>query len=657
MTVSVSIDPRHLAGRGDSRAEHPVHVELIETDGRIVHSGMLGFRLFGGVSRAHPQKSFSLSGRERYGVKRIDYPLFGPDAGKDFRFLVLRNGGSDWGISYLRDALLTGLLRDPSWQLDQQSARPVRVYIGGKYWGLYHLREKINPRYLEDRYGIDKDSLTLMEHEGNVKHGSGEAYRQLKEYISAHDLSNLSHYARLSELMDIDNFQRLQIAQTYFDNRDAGGNIRYWRPDGPYGKFRWIIYDVDQGFGLHRREGWTNNTLLVNTDSTGPAWPNPPWSTLLHRRLLANAGYRHDFVNRSLDYLHTDFSSEAVLERTDAAIASVADEMPRQIARWGGRLDYWEYHVEQLRNYARYRPVHWRQHLREFFNGGEDRRVSITAGRGGYVVLNNNLQVGSDGISGSYFSNYPLQLEAVAEAGYRFRGWRGSGAGDAGSAKIEIDLGEEKIYAFTAVFEPANHPLAELVIINEICPRGKSGGDWLELYNRGEVSVDVTGWFLEDDSHQRFHLPAASLSAGEYLVVCRNGDDFRAVYPDVFTYFGDLPFGLNKETDHIGLYARDGSYVNEVGYRLAPSTDTTFTYALALPGLETANSRNWVREAGLGTPGTANPTYLQRNIVPRQTFWLRMGIGGAVLLLVGYLRVLHLRSRPGETGKDGRTLP
>jgi len=45
--------------------------------------------------------------------------------------------------------------------------------------------------------------------------------------------------------MDIDNYQRLQIAQTYFDNRDAGGNIRYWRPQTPGGRWRWILYDVE----------------------------------------------------------------------------------------------------------------------------------------------------------------------------------------------------------------------------------------------------------------------------------------------------------------------------------------------------------------------------------------------------------------------------
>ena len=597
----------------------------------------------GGASRAQPQKSFSLSGREEYGNKRIDYPLFGPEGNKDFRFLVVRNGGSDWGRSYLRDALLTGLLQDESWDLDRQAARPMRVYLNGKYWGLYHLREKINPRFLADHHDVDKDSLSLLEHRLTVKHGDDRAYRQLQDYLATHDLSQPEDYAGLAELMDIDNFQRLQIAQTYFDNRDAGGNIRYWRPDGPQERFRWILYDVDQGFGLHRDSGWTTNTLLFNTDPAGPEWPNPPWSTLLQRRLLTNETYRHAFVNRTLDYLHTDFSAETVLARTEAAIATVAEEMPHQLARWEGRMDYWRYHAEQLRRFARNRPAYLREHFRAYFRGGEDRAVSVSAGEGGYVLLNENLKVTGAGLRGNYFANFPLHLTAVAKPGYRFAGWRGD---DRSGPAIAVALNQDRVYTLAATFEPAVHELADRVIINELCPRSKAGGDWLELYNRSDGPVDLTGWFLTDNSERRFTLPTTLLRAGEYLVVCRREVKFRETYPQVYDFIDGLPFGLNREGDRLGLYAEDGAYVNEISYTLPASTDNNFTYALALPGLDNHLPQHWIREVGPGTPGAANPAHLRSAIVPRQAFWTRIAIGLVVLLLLGFLKTWHLRPRP-----------
>ncbi|WP_198661799.1 CotH kinase family protein [Lewinella sp. IMCC34183] len=652
LTLSVGIDPWRLFHprtgwfeRGEdpdrpnweTHREHEARVEIFASDGRTLHRGPMSFRLFGGTSRSHPQKSFSLSARKRDGYPRVEAPLFGPDAPDDFRFLVVRNGGSDWGRSYLRDALLTGLLVDPSWDLDKQAARPVRVYLNGRYWGLYHLREKINPRFLADHHpGVDKDSLSLLEHAFTAKHGTTDAYGRLLDYIREHDLSDAGAYAEVGRQMDIDNFQRLQIAQTYFDNRDAGGNIRYWRPDGPGQRFRWILYDVDQGFGLHRDTGWTANTLETFMAADGPAWPNPPWSTLIQRSLLKNPGYRRNFVNRTLDYLHTDFSAEAVTERIDALAAGIEPEMPRHLERWEQREPRWRYHVDQLRRFALYRPRYLREHLRAIFRGGADRAVGLSASLGGYVVLNDNLQVGTDGISGNYFSRYPLHLQAVAEPGFRFTGWEGV---DTGKASFDLDLTEAGPYRLRATFEPARHPAADQIIINEVSPRNRVTGDWLELHNRGETTVDLTGWFLIDASDRRYALPPARLRRGAYLVVCEDRERFQRVYPQIPDVVGDLPFGLNRISDRIGLYAADGSYVNAISYQLGETADTVFTYALALPGLDNGRREHWVREASSGTPGTANPEHLQSSVMTRQRFWLRVGVGVALLVLVGAVRV------------------
>ena len=656
MTVAVGVDPWRLFSRRngwfeagddperpnwDTHREHPVHVDIFETDGARVHTGTLGLRMFGGASRAHPQKSFSLSGRADYGNKRIDYPLFGEAGPEDFRFVVLRNGGSDWGRSFLRDALLTGLLQDDSWTLDRQAARPVRVYLNGRYWGLYHLREKINPRFLQDHHpGVDQDSLDLLEHENAVKHGSGRAYEALRSFVAAADLRQPAAYARVREMMDVGNFQQLQIAQTYFDNQDAGGNIRYWRPFGADKKFRWILYDVDQGFGLHRDAGWTQNSLERFTAADGPAWPNPPWSTLFQRKLLENPDYRRHFVNRSLEYLATDFSSEAVLDRIDAAVAAVEGEMRWQLARWSLRPAAWRYHVDQLRRFALHRPRFLREQYRKFFAAGADRDVTVEASLGGYVELSENLQVGTDGLTVTYFRNFPVDVRAVPEPGYRFTGWEG---GADTSADLRLDLREDGPRKLRATFAPLRSAAAGQVIVNEISPRNVDSGDWLELYNRGESAVDLRGWFIQDGEQHRFSLPEARLPAGGYLVLCRDLARFRSAYPEIRDVVGGLSFGLHREKDRLGLYDAANGFVNQVSYELPASADSLFTYALALPGLDNGRHRNWVREAGAGTPGRANPAHLRAAIMTRQRFWVRLGIGLAVLVVVGVARFYRTR--------------
>ena len=659
LTLSVGIDPWRLfdAGRGWFRPghgadpghwkqpganwwtqrEHPAHVDLIETDGRCVYGGTVGYRMFGGMSRLHPQKSFSLAARKRYGGGRVRHPVFGPEGGKSFKFLVARNGGSDWNRSYVRDALLTGLLRDESWDLDRQAARPVQVYLNGRYWGIYHLREKINATFLADRHkGLRKQDIDLLEHQQTVKQGRLTDYRALLAFVRDHDLSVPAHYRRLGELMDVDNYMRWQIAQTYFDNRDAGGNIRYWRSRTAGGRWRWILYDVDQGFGLHSAEAYQRNTLAFYTAPDGPAWPNPPWSTFLQRKLLANAEYRRRFVNRSLDYLHTDFAPVRVLAAVNRAATDLRYDMARQQARWRGKDAHWAAHLERLRTFARERPAYLREHLRSFVGGGPDRTVRLTATPGGYVLLNDNLRVDETSLTGDYLAGLPLDLRAVAHPGFRFVGW--ADAPDAGADRT-LDLRQDRTYVPEAVFESYDHPLAGRVVINEIHPYGRAGGDWVELHNRSAETVDLTGWRLTDHRHAAV-LPAARVAAGDYVVVCRDADRLRRAHPAAHNVVEGLTFGLARAGERIGLYGPAGGYVDDLTYPAAPA-DTAFVHALVLPDLDNSDPRHWATEAGAGTPCAANPAHLRTSVITRQGYWLRIGVGAGVLVLLAVVRVLR----------------
>ena len=631
-----SADPTHWKLPGANfwtHREHPAHVRLLEAGGTEVWAGSVGFRLFGGMSRLVPQKSFSLAARRKYGPGKIDYPIFGPAGQQRFDHLVVRNGGSDWGRAYLRDAYAIGLLQDPSWDLDRQRSRPVRVFINGKYWGVYHLREKINPDFLADLHpGVHQDSLDLLEHRATLKHGSIRPYHSLRQFLSTcAPAPTNTQLSQLEQLMDVDNFMRLQIAQTYFDNRDAGGNVRYWRPQTQAGRFRWILYDVDQGFGLHDAEAWRHNTLAFLTAPNGPAWPNPPWSTELQRTLLSHPRYRHAFVNRSLDYLHTDFSAEVAVAVLDEHVAELEGEMRRHLDRWGQTERNWRLHLDRIRTFAERRPAALREHLRDYIDGGPDRAVYLEAGRGGHLLLNENLAVGSDGLAGRYFANLPIHLRAVAEPGYRFAGWEG--LSEEFSPDVDVDLRTDRSYRIRATFEPARHPLAGDVIINEVCPRHPGAGDWLELHNRGRETVELRDWLLTDGQNHSFRLPPVRLGAGEYLIVCRDLERFREVYGGGFLVIDGLPFGLNRHRELIGLYSRRGAYVAEMSYRL-PELAGPVTLALGLPSLNPAHTFNWVRSADGGTPGGPNPRELATAVVGRQGWWWRLGVAATVLLLI-----------------------
>lgn len=612
-----------------SRRELVAHVEIFESDGSNVFSSQVGARLFGGMSRLFPQKSLALVARERYGEKRFYYPIFGDAGPKSCKFLVLRNAGSDFGRAHFRDALMTGLL--DGWDLEKQAYRPAHVYINGQYWGIYNIREKINRYFIADHHDVDKDSIDLLEHRYNLRRGSKNHYLRLLRFLQSRNLAEPANYAWVQSQMDVDNFMNYQIAQIYFDNQDAGGNIKFWRPQTPTGRWRWILYDTDWGFGLHDAKAWRNNSLAFHTEPDGPHWPNPPWSTFILRKLLENPDFRQAFTARFCDHLNTTFRSERVAAAIEEKYRVLRPEMPRHLQRWRLSRAKWEREVQIMRDFAAYRPEYVFQHLSAYFQTGPLRELHAAASPGGALLLNDHIEVTAAGgdFSGQYFERQALQFKAVAMPGYRFVRWEGAAAA---MPRREITLPMPPAgLQLRAVFEPYRHPLADKIIINEVCPFNGQTGDWIELHNITQERVRLDGWIVTDARNEAV-LPAAVIGPKDYLILCRDEARFRQVFPQAHNVMGGLSFGLHKREDRIGVYSADGALIDEIQYALHP-TDSVFTLALLMPHLDNSDPQNWQQKQGMGTPAGANPFFVQSRISKMQRAYLEMGIAAGMLVV------------------------
>lgn len=612
-----------------SRQEVTANIEIYESDGRQVYNSLSGFRLFGGMSRLFPQKSIAIVARGNYGQKRIRHEIFGKAGKKKFKFLILRNSGSDWGRSHLRDALITSIVKD--WNLDLQDYRPAHVYINGHYWGIYNIREKINRYFLASHHDVDKDSLDILEHYMTLKKGSRRHYQRLLAYLQEYDLADPLHYAHVRQQMDIENYIDHQIAQIYFDNRDAGGNIRFWRPQTSDGRWRWILYDTDWGMGLHYSDAAEHNSLAFHTEANGPGWPNPPWSTFLLRKLLDNDAFRAAFINRFADRLNTDLRAEHVLLTLERMYQHLRPEMPRHLDRWRIPEYRWTNDLDRMREFARKRPIHMWQHLQEFFQTGPRHSITLSATAGGHILVNRNLSVGQETYHGYYFRGIPISLQATPNYGYRFVGWEGLDY-DATSDDLYLRLPEEGLQV-RAVFEPYQHPMAGKIMINEIAPNNKQTEDWLEIYNHTDKRVALGGYILKDQKNNEFIFPEQTyVGPKDYLVVCEDMEAFRRVFPRAYNVVGNTGFGLNKHEERLELFSHDGAMIDSVAYRLPP-TDSLFSLDLLLPRLDNSDPENWRRLYGVGSPNAPNPYFVESNIQRRQTLWMQIGLATAVALL------------------------
>lgn len=632
----------------NSRQEFLVHWEYFEEDKTQAFEGDYGFKMFGGVSRMFPQKSFALAARkDLYGTKSIDYPIFPDKDIKKFKHIVFRNSGSDFGGTHFRDAMITSLGREMG--LEVQAYRPCHTFINGEYWGIYNLREKINRFFLRDNLGYDADSVDLVEHQKSVSAGTRKHYDRMQNYMRNNDLSVQRHFDTVATMMDVENFMEYEIMQMYIHNKDAGGNIKFWRPQKPDGRWRWILFDTDFGFGHDGGlEAYKFNTIAFHLEPNGPGWPNPPWSTFNLRMLMKNKGFQDAFVLRFADRLNSTFQPDHVVERINKMAEHIQKEMPRHWQRWKLDTTDWYKRVERMRKFAKERPKYMRILLRQHFPSiGDEVKLKLQIDTGGVVVINTVIEAEYNW-EGVYFKNLPVTIKAKPRIGYQFSHWE---EGDLRINDREIKVKfVDSIRFFRAVFVKGEHPLAKAFIINEISCRDSVAGDWIEFFNSSNEAVDLAGWRLRDGNGNEFVFPSVQIKASDYLILCRDLKKFQAAFPKATNVIEGLNFGLgSKET--LEIFDPQGDPIDSVSYKIPKDyKGQTVTLALRDYAGDNSGADSWKVVPNTGSPAVANPNYIEENKskqISSLLYYLKIGgiALGALFAAVGIYTAVRKRMR------------
>lgn len=462
--------------------EREASIELFEPDGRMGLTQDIAIRVSGGSSRANKIKSLSLWANCDYDDKEyFSYDFFNGKAKSlvngneinEFSRLLLRTSSTDSESSFFRDALMQSLIQEPA-ILDTQSTKPCILYINGEYYGIRNIREAYDKSYISSHYNIDEEEVVIVKNPTGytgVEIQAGYAgdemhYNEMIAYVKKHDMKTASNYDAIKTLMDIDNYIEYNVIQLYCDNSDwPGNNVRVWRkrtqsykPNAPYGsdgRWRWMVFDLDHGFGLFDGEKAAScNSLKRATDTDGRSWPNPPWSTLLLRTLLENDEFKNQFINIFADRLNTAFLPENVIGKIEDMKQVYYPNIENHIVRWNlhdNRIENWLDEIELMKSFAIERPKYMRQYIAEYFglSGTADIRVEIN--EGGIVRVNSlNITYSSTPWQGVYFKDIPITIEAIAAPGYVFAGWEGSNK----SQEKAITIKPSQSIYLKAIFEP-----------------------------------------------------------------------------------------------------------------------------------------------------------------------------------------------------------
>ena len=330
--MSVSMDPEdfsYLNYNANTRGlELQASAQLFE-NGEELFCTPCSIACFGGNSRNDEKKSYALRFDSDWGAGDLICHLFDNRDNSVYDAIVLRSGSNDLSKTIFRDILCTSAADN---YVDVQAYKSCVLYINGRYWGIYNIREKINKTFIADHYNVDKDKTNIVHCSGLVEAGT-DGITEIFNWVHNHDMSIDANMEYLGTLVDIDNVIDYWIFMMYYANRDVA-NIRYFsHPDVDGGRWKYILYDVDYGL-RYTDYNYFANYVVNPYGMTG--WVDNTYDNVIPRKLFDNAKFCEKWLERLNYLLHNELSKASFTERLNGIVDSYAPEIARDRERWYG---------------------------------------------------------------------------------------------------------------------------------------------------------------------------------------------------------------------------------------------------------------------------------------------------------------------------------
>ncbi|MBL8158356.1 lamin tail domain-containing protein [bacterium] len=129
-----------------------------------------------------------------------------------------------------------------------------------------------------------------------------------------------------------------------------------------------------------------------------------------------------------------------------------------------------------------------------------------------------------------------------------------------------------------------------------------SGREWIEVYNSGTATVDLTKWKLvESGKNHKISKTRGGLAAGTYAIIADNPTKFAVDHPDYAGALFDSAFSLSNDGEMLFLYAPDDVLADEVGFTKEDGGSGTGD------SLQRVDLEARVFSPGIPTPGASIP--------------------------------------------------
>lgn len=622
--ISIGVNPdsaSYLITNIDKINEKEGYIQYLDKKGNLLTQFGANLTIHGNYSSTFPQKSFRIETRSWLDSSDINFRLYGNKKIYNFKNFNLRNAGVDWMRGHIRDFLTCQLM--PSTDNDYSAGKQVLVYLNGSYYGLGEIREKIDNDFCAENHDIDPDSIDMLSYSGTINHGSDSAWNGLRNQCNALNLAIDSNFNKVAKYIDLDNWIDYFATQIYIGNTDwPGNNIKWWRPQRKEGKWRYILWDLDFGWGIP----WSSGTIPVTQDNL----PGIVNGSLPVASLFKNAGFRRKFINRYADLMNTIFRYEVpgagnvnVFSLMKSYFDTLDKEMPRAFSRWpnpgasvsGASSSYndWKQKYGDMLIWARDRPKNARIHVKNSFSSTTSDTVSITftvspAGAGRIRVNSIYPNIGT-GWKGTYYKGVPVTVTAIPNPGYTFQNWNINNADTNPTTSKDFTTAQTVTAYFTAT-STIETPKLAVTEINYNSHKSINSGNWFELKNYGKSPVNMTGWVMETQTiWKKYKFPDQFvINPSEYIVFCNDTQLFRQFHKDRNYRLIPLPFTMDNSAEQLELKDPAGktyiniSWTNDFPWPLTADGHGR-TMELVADTSDPSNSNSWYNGCMLGSPG------------------------------------------------------
>jgi hypothetical protein len=436
--------------------EIPVSMEYFKPDGKQVFAINAAIGPGSLTSYECPQMPIQIAIRPKYGTDFLDYQLFSKPVTK-FNRLRLRNSGDAWATNYMGDNIVYPMTYGQMEALNQ-AYTPVVVYLNGKYWGLYDLRDDFFPMYFTENFkNIDTTTLDqleatmipgsgtgfVMSAEGKkLLHGSTAAYSSMIKTVKA------GNYEAIKEVLDVNSFIDFISMVAYGVNSSWGHNYHYWKTATT--KWKFLLVDFDRAFEYPQI-----STNMFN--SGGGSISGALTTDTILSSLIKITDFKNLFAQRFAAHLSSTMAPARVSKIVDSIENILKPEMADQVTRWKAdkgmqSVSGWQTEVADMRKFVSERPPYVINQIKNLFSLSGTNTLSVTLSNENAADIYISGVKMCAGLTGlTFFKGIPLPVKAVAKSGFEFVRWEGASTATTDSISLTLSANQTLNAVFKAV--------------------------------------------------------------------------------------------------------------------------------------------------------------------------------------------------------------